>query len=76
MITIEIILGFIFIVIGLFMAILSFSRNIREFSQILLLIAGFCLLWHGSSIIHDESAELNKNTAISTQLPEPEFNGR
>ena len=73
---IEMILGWVFLIIGLFMAILSFSKSIKGFCEILLFIAGLCLIWHGSSVVHNEYIKSNKNIAISTQFFQPEFNGR
>ena len=65
---IEMILGYVFLVIGFFIVILSFSKNIKGFCEILLFVAGLCLLWYGSSVIHNEYIKLNENIAMLIKI--------
>jgi len=69
---IELILGWIFIVMGFFMVIFSFSKNSKKFSEILLFAVGLCLLLYGHFIVVDYT-KLNKDTVAPTQLSEPKF---
>ena len=63
---IELILGYVFLVIGFFIMLLSTHlKDIKRFGRILFFVAGFLLFCSG--LIIQQDAELNKN-AVSTQF--------